>query len=284
MCRESAIPSTGEFHVAGPGGRPSCQRTKAPGRLGSGGPGAGRQVRARHPRGGEPRGHPSDGVCVRDRSAQGSPGGSGRDGCRARCPQGDGTPGICAIFSVSEDTSRDPGVKRDAPRRPAAARPARQPVTAECRPRRSRSELASHAVPRGPLAVRRLAAPAALLRAGCRLALRGCRRVAAFLTAPSGLQHPATRIAYSAEVCGTPAERQSLHLLGQCSTPRAHGLGGSSRICTPGGGWKRNSEAGGWRFVSTWLNETRVTLPTRSKTAVSRISPEAGSARSCSRS
>ena len=162
--------------------------------------------------------------------------------------------------------------------------PAGQPVTSACRLGAMTGSASCCSLPRGSASLRGPAARASQLHVGCRLALRCCRRVAAILTEASGVQHPATRCAHSAEVCGTAAERHRIRLLGQRGTQRSHRLGGSSMTCTSGGGSKRKSDIGGWRFTSTWLNETRVTLPTRSKTAVSRISPEAGSARSCSRS
>jgi len=153
---------------------------------------------------------------------------------------------------------------------------------------RSRAGRAGPTAPRGAgpaRATRRARALAGLsagcLPVGCRLPLQRCVRRSGFF---DGRRRPAIGR------CESPAVRRSLRrprrVERHCRVsegpvpPRAglHGAaGGSSTTRTPFGGSKRKVSAGGPWFARTSRNSMRVTLPTRSNTAVSRTSPVARS-------
>ena len=114
------------------------------------------------------------------------------------------------------------------------------------------------------------------LRVPCRLAMRGCVRVAGFLTSPSSPHHQSAPPGHHAELCGTPETEE-------VAFPHWE-TGVNSITFTPGGGSKRNVSSLGLTFV--WMPSKRivVSFPNRSTTVVSRTSPVAASATRRSRS
>ncbi len=123
------------------------------------------------------------------------------------------------------------------------------------------------------------------LPVGCRLGLQFCEPIAVILTLPSPAQRSPPGSWLCARLRGRPLHGSGLPGLGRMRPQpvSAHGAAvGTSTTFTPPGGVKRHNSSPSPVFVRTSWKPTRVTFPTRSKTAVSFTSPVAGSTRTSS--